>query len=112
MKIALAQLNYKIGAFDANAEKIIAAIREAGENNADLVIFSELSVCGYPPLDLLEHKSFIDQCESVIERIADETKGIAAIVGAPTLNTKSKGKNLHNSALFIADQHLGILSRG
>jgi NAD+ synthase (glutamine-hydrolysing) len=101
MKIALAQLNFKIGAFEENSEKIISAIQESRENGADLVVFSELSVCGYPPLDLLEHKYFIEQCLNSVETIAREAREIAVILGSPTINTEKKGKNLHNSALFI-----------
>lgn len=106
MRIALAQLNYKIGAFSENTRKIISAIREAKQNNADLVIFSELSVCGYPPHDLLEHKSFIEHCLISTQSIIEATEGIAAIIGVPTLNKAKLGKNLHNSALFIADGEL------
>ncbi|MBN1851050.1 MAG: NAD+ synthase [Deltaproteobacteria bacterium] len=101
MKIALAQLNYIIGDFKGNAEKIIHTIHEARENRADLVVFSELAVCGYPPLDLLEHRSFIEKCQGSVRAITKETKDIAVIIGAPTLNTNSLGKNLFNSALFI-----------
>ena len=102
MKIALAQLNYTIGAFDENAELIIHFIKEAKRNRADLVVFSELSVCGYPPLDLLEHKKFINSCLSQTQKIILESDGIAVILGVPTINEGSKGKNLFNSALFIA----------
>ena len=62
MKITLAQLNYHIGNFDKNVEKIIASIESAKQQSADLIVFSELSVCGYPPLDLLEQKDFIQKC--------------------------------------------------
>ena len=59
MKIALAQLNYHIGNFFENTTRIAFEVKQAQEQNVDLMIFSELSVCGYPPLDLLEHKWFI-----------------------------------------------------
>ena len=58
MKIALAQLNYLIGDFEGNLTKISGAVADAVSEGADLVIFSELSICGYPPLDLLERKEF------------------------------------------------------
>ena len=103
MKIAIAQLNYTIGAFQENGDAIIGAIAEARDLGADLVVFSELSVCGYPPLDLLEHKSFIDSCWQTVNRIAQNTSGIAVIIGAPLLNTQPKGKNLFNSALFLEE---------
>jgi len=93
MKIALAQLNYMIGAFEENSKAIINAIEEARENFADIVIFSELSVCGYPPLDLLEHKSFVDTCQLYVEKIALKTRDIAAIIGHLLLTKDPKAKN-------------------
>ena len=62
MKIALVQQNYHIGNFEYNREKIIQGIRQAKEGGADLVVFSELSVCGYPPRDFLEFKDFLSRC--------------------------------------------------
>jgi NAD+ synthase (glutamine-hydrolysing) len=103
MRIAIAQLNYTIGAFDENVEKIIRVIRKARQEKAALVVFSELAVCGYPPHDLLEYKHFVDQCQLAIGEIAAECHGIAAIVGGPSVNPNSKGKNLFNSAFFIAN---------
>ena len=103
MKIALAQINVTIGAFEENSEKIVGAIDRARAGGADLVVFSELSVCGYPPLDLLEHKYFIDKCKKAVDSIIPYTQDIAIILGTPTLNNNSKGKNLHNSALFICN---------
>lgn len=103
MKISLAQFNYKIGDFERNTSKIINAIRKAKAEHVDLIVFSELSVCGYPPLDLLEHKYFIEQVEQSVEIISKECVGIAAIIGAPVLNTKNMGKNLRNAALFCYD---------
>ena len=101
MKIALAQLNYHIGNFRENTLKIINHIHKAKNDGADLAVFSELSVCGYPPNDLLERKEFIDWSLEAIEKIAAETEGIAVIIGAPTINISQKGKKLHNSAIFI-----------
>ncbi len=107
MKIALAQLNFTIGDFDNNTEKIISSINEAKKRKADLVIFSELAICGYPPLDLLEHRYFIKKCDDHIKKVASRCQGIAAIIGAPVLNTSPKGKNLFNSAIFINDGAIG-----
>lgn len=103
MKIALAQLNYHIGNFEANTHKIIDAIVQARQQGADLVVFTELSVCGYPPRDLLELDSFIDQCEVAAQQIAEASQGIACIVGLPTRNPEIKGKDLYNSAYFMED---------
>jgi NAD+ synthase (glutamine-hydrolysing) len=101
MKIAVAQLNYHIGNFEANAEKIISTIQTAKSANADLVVFSELSICGYPPRDFLEFDDFTDLCEASVQKIATHCEGIAAIVGAPGKSLLSKGKKLHNSAYFL-----------
>lgn len=103
MKIALAQLNYHIGNFEKNTLKIIGQIEAAKKDQIDLLVFSELSVCGYPPQDLLEKKTFIEQCEIAIEEITSYCKEIAVIIGSPTINYHQKGKRLYNSAIFIAE---------
>ena len=103
MKIALAQLNYVIGDFEHNVQKIISEIKNAREQGADLVVFAELSVPGYPPRDFLEFDDFIDKCYAAIDTIAAECKGIAAIVGSPSRNPGIKGKRLFNSAWLLAD---------
>jgi NAD+ synthase (glutamine-hydrolysing) len=103
MKIAVAQLNYMIGDFDGNFQKIKNAIEEAITQNIDLILFSELAVCGYPPRDFLEFKHFIDQCELDIQKICAVAQDkIAVVVGAPSRNPKKEGKDLYNSAYFIA----------
>jgi len=83
MKIALAQLNYHIGNFDSNVRKIKDVIARAKEQNADLIIFAELTVCGYPPRDFLEFEDFITKCNESVEDIARECTGIAAGVFSP-----------------------------
>jgi NAD+ synthase (glutamine-hydrolysing) len=103
VKIALAQLNFVIGDFEHNVQKIISEIHKAREKGADLVVFPELSVPGYPPRDFLEFEDFINKCYASIETIADECRGIAAIVGSPSRNPGIKGKNLFNSAWLLAD---------
>ncbi len=103
MKVAFAQLNYTIGDFEGNADKIITHIEKAGNEGADLVIFSELSVTGYYPHDLLEKKEFIQKAEETVQKIAEKCKGIAAIIGAPRINESERGKKLYNSAFFLAD---------
>lgn len=103
MKIALAQLNYHVGNFNANADKIIDTIKKAEQQGADLVVFSELSVCGYSPYDLLEQHDFIVRCNETLEQIALQCTGIAAIVGVPTINPEPRGKQLFNSACLLAD---------
>jgi len=103
VKIALAQINYHIGNFENNFKKISDAIGKAKAEKADLIVFSELAVSGYPPRDFLEFEDFIDRCDSTIDRIAAQCKGIAAIVGSPTRNPEIKGKDLFNTAFFLED---------
>jgi NAD+ synthase (glutamine-hydrolysing) len=101
MKIALAQQNYMIGDFEGNRQRIISAIHEAKERGADLVMFSELCVCGYPPRDFLEFGDFIEQCRNSVDLIARESDGIAVLIGAPSVNTRAEGKDLFNSSYFL-----------
>ena len=103
MNIVLAQLNFVIGDFEKNIFKIRQGIERAKKEKADLIIFSELAVCGYPPLDFLEFDDFIKRCQKAVEEIAADCNGIAAIVGCPTVNPDIEGKNLFNSACFLAD---------
>jgi NAD+ synthase (glutamine-hydrolysing) len=103
MKVTIAQLNYHIGNFDKNKELICNAINKAKSEGSDLVVFSELCVPGYPPLDLLDRLDFIEKCGSTVIEIAKECTGIAAIVGSPTLNKKPEGKKLFNSALVLCE---------
>lgn len=103
MKIAIAQLNYHIGNFALNTSKIIEYIQQSKTEGAQLVVFSELSVTGYYPQDLLERKEFIEQSYAAIHQIAHCCRGIAAIVGAPTINTAPQGKKLFNSAILLYD---------
>jgi NAD+ synthase (glutamine-hydrolysing) len=101
MKIALAQLNYHIGNFESNTSKIIEHIKIAKNNGADLVVFAELCVSGYPSRDFLEFDEFIDLCEASAQKIAAECVDIACIIGLPTPNNKPEGKELSNTAYFI-----------
>lgn len=103
MKITVAQLNYHIGNFDLNKNLIINAVRKARGEKSDLVIFSELCICGYPPLDLLDRYDFIEKCSQSVREIADECIGITAIVGAPVINPNKEGKKLFNSAIAISE---------
>ena len=84
MKIAIAQLNYQVGNLDFNSQKIINTILTAKNQGVDLVIFSELSICGYIPYDLLNYNFFIDDCYKKLEEIKLQCTNIAAIVGLPT----------------------------
>lgn len=103
MKIALAQINYQIGNFELNTKKIIDHIAKAKNEGADLVVFAELAVCGYPPRDFLEFEEFIDLCEQSAQEIAKHTTGIACIIGLPVRNSLVAGKDLYNAAYFIEE---------
>jgi NAD+ synthase (glutamine-hydrolysing) len=106
MKIAWAQLNFHIGNFDANANKIIEQIKLAKSSSAELIVFPELSLCGYPPLDFLESNHFIEECIKSIALIAVHCDGIAAIIGAPAINKNETGKRLYNAAYFIENKRV------
>jgi len=101
MKITIAQLNYHVGNFPDNSRKITDTIEKARKEGSDLVIFSELSITGYPPLDLLDHIDFIRKCEETVYEIAHCCRGITAVVGSPVINTRPEGKKLFNSALVL-----------
>lgn len=106
MKIALAQQNYHIGNFDANTSKIIAAIRQARQDGADLIVFSELAVCGYPPRDFLEFEDFVQQCYAAIDRIREEADTIGVLVGSPARNPRKEGKDLYNAAFLLYEKEI------
>ena len=99
MQVAIPQLNFNIGDISGNTAKIIAAVQKAQEAKAELVIFPELAVCGPLPQDLLEREEFIQECRMAIEKIALQCTHIAAIVGAPNLDTANG--IMYNSAYFI-----------
>ena len=103
MKAALVQLNYHVGNFRENVGRIGDEVTKAEEQGADLVIFSELAVTGYPPQDLLEYSAFIDESERSLKELAASNFNAAILVGAPTLNPGPNGKKLYNSAYFISD---------
>ena len=101
MKIAIAQLNYCVGNFEQNTKKIIDAASEAKTKGADLVVFSELSVCGYFPYDCLEFSDFICKCQKSLDDISKHCHDIAVIVGAPVVNGEEGQKPLFNAAVFM-----------
>lgn len=106
MKIAIAQLNFHIGNFEKNTEKIIKNVIKAKNQGADLIIFAELAICGYPPRDFLEFSDFIHQCDIHIDKIAEQSDDIGIIIGSPSVNTSGKGKTLFNSAYFLYEKKI------
>ena len=103
MKIFLAQQNYHIGNFESNTAKIISAIEEAKSQGGDLIVFSELCICGYPPRDFLYFNDFIERCIQSIDKIKSFANGIAVLIGAPQRNESTKGKDLYNAVYFLSE---------
>ena len=103
MKIALAQINPTIGDFTGNIEKILDFTRKAAEGGADLVLFPELAVCGYPPADFLDKPSFVARSEEAVAEIARATADltIASVVGYVTPAPAGTGKRVRNSAALL-----------
>jgi len=100
LRLALAQFDFPVGAVAANAARIAALIAEARDvHRADLVVFPELALSGYPPEDLLLRPAFLAECEAALERIAPAVRGIVALVGWP----QSAGSILYNAASVLRD---------
>ncbi|TDH26075.1 NAD+ synthase [Segetibacter sp. 3557_3] len=106
MKIVLAQQNYHIGNFESNTQKIIDGINEAKRQKADLVVFSELCICGYPPRDFVEFNDFINKCYEAIDRIKEHADTIGVLVGSPARNPTIEGKDLFNAAFLLYDKQV------
>ncbi|HEV7622142.1 MAG TPA: nitrilase-related carbon-nitrogen hydrolase, partial [Flavisolibacter sp.] len=106
MKIFLAQQNYHIGNFEANAQKIIAAIKRGKAAGADLILFSELCVCGYPPRDFLEFDDFINQCYETIDIIKQHADTVGVLIGSPARNPNIDGKDLFNAAFLLYEKEI------
>ncbi|MDP2187866.1 MAG: NAD+ synthase [Sphingobacteriaceae bacterium] len=103
MKIALAQINYHTGNFEYNTQQILTHVAAAKAEHADLVVFAELAITGYPARDFLEFEHFLQLSDEAIQRIAQAAEGIAVIVGAPARNLQGEGKPLFNAAYFLAE---------
>ena len=106
MKIFLAQQNYHIGNFEYNTNKIIEAIEEAKAAGGDLILFSEMSICGYPARDFVEFNDFLSKCQQSIDLIKEHADSIGVLVGAPVRNTQLKGKDLFNAAFFLYEKEV------
>jgi NAD+ synthase (glutamine-hydrolysing) len=102
MKIALAQINLTVGHIKFNQQKVIENIKKAQSQNVDIVVFPELTVCGYLPEDLLYHQQFINDCYQSLQVIVDHCTDICAVIGLPR-NHSNEASKLHNSAAFIQD---------
>ena len=106
MKIALAQQNYHIGNFEKNTEKIIDGIKWAKKQGADLVVFSELCICGYPLRDFLEFNDFIDKCYHSIDTVKEYADTIGVLVGSPSRNLQKDGKDLFNAVFLLHEKEI------
>lgn len=106
MKIALAQQNYHIGNFEENSRKIIEGISKAKQAGADLVVFSELCVCGYPPRDFLEFEDFINKCYETVDLIKEHADTIGVLIGSPAWNPRKEGKDLFNAVFFLYEKQI------
>jgi len=106
MKIFLAQQNYQIGNFESNTKKIVEAIETAKLQGGDLIVFSELSVCGYAPRDFLEFDDFIKKCYAAIDVIKQHADTIGVLVGAPDRNPIREGKDLFNAAYLLYEKEV------
>jgi NAD+ synthase/NAD+ synthase (glutamine-hydrolysing) len=109
VKIALGQINPTVGDFSGNAAKIIEFSQSARAKGAELILFPELSVCGYPPRDLVERPSFVARNRETVEHIAHHTTGIAVICGLVTPAHAETGKSVMNSAALLKDGRIAFL---
>ncbi len=109
MKIALGQINPTVGDFSGNAAKIIQFALQARSAGAGLILFPELSVCGYPPRDLVDRAWFVARNRVTVERIAAETQGIAVICGMVTAAEADSGKKAMNSAALLRDGRIEFI---
>ena len=106
MRVTMAQLNPLVGDVSGNVERVLGVLPIASKERADLVVFAELVVTGYPPKDLLEFPGFIDQVASGIDRIVEGSaghRGLGIVFGAPVRTGLSEGKPLYNAAFLVSE---------
>ncbi len=101
MKIALAQINTTVGDFAGNARKVIDYSRRAAERGADWVVFPELTICGYPPRDLLEKPAFLERAEAEVGRLAKELPDITVLLGYVRPSGVREGKPAADAAALL-----------
>lgn len=111
MKIALAQINTTVGDFNSNTDKIISFAQKAKDKGAEICLFPEQCIPGYPAHDLLERSGFIDDNLAALEKIVQNVKGIAVVVGFAERNHLKIGKGLYNSAALIKNQKILSIHR-
>src|SRR5881409_3562204 len=106
MRLAIAQLNSTVGDLDGNAAKIAARLEDARSAGADLVLFPELAVTGYPPEDLLLRPGFVTAAAESIHELALKTRGIVALVGFPHFD-----RDLYNACAVCAGGEVKVVYR-
>jgi NAD+ synthase (glutamine-hydrolysing) len=109
MKITIAQLNYHVGDFSGNLEKMKKAVSTAKNEGSDLICFAELATCGYPPRDFLNFADFIQKADECVQELAKLSDGIGILVGSPTRNPVPEGKDLYNSGYFLSDGEVAFI---
>lgn len=109
MKITIAQLNYHVGDFSGNLEKMKKAVSAAKAEDSDLICFAELATCGYPPRDFLNFADFIQKADECVQELAKLSDGIGILVGSPTRNPVPEGKDLYNSGYFLSDGKVAFI---
>ena len=106
MKICIAQQNYQIGNFEQNTQQMLSAIEAAKKQGADLILFSEMSVCGYPARDFVEFNDFITKCYAQVAIIQEAADTIGVLIGSPARNPNKKGKDLFNAAFLLHEKKI------
>ena len=107
IRVAIAQLNFRLGDFESNIAAIVDAYKKSVEQDADVVVFSELAVCGYPPEDLLLKQRFIEEAGEAVQQIAAQCSETVAIVGFP----EGVGQELYNSAAVCCQGEISGIYR-
>jgi len=109
MKITIAQLNYHVGDFSGNLEKMKNAVETAKKEGSDLICFAELATCGYPPRDFLNFADFIHKAEECVQELAKCAIDIGILLGSPTRNPVPEGKDLYNSGYFLENGQISFI---
>jgi NAD+ synthetase len=111
VKIALAQINPTVGDFSGNLQTMVRFLERAAQQQADLVIFPELAVCGYPPADLLEKPAFLERAQSILQELAARAGeiGVAVLCGYPSPAPRATGKHVYNSAALLQQGRIAFV---
>ncbi len=109
MKITIAQLNYHVGDFSGNLEKMKKAVEIAKNEGSDLICFAELATCGYPPRDFLNFADFIHKADECVQELAKCAIDIGILLGSPTRNPVPEGKDLYNSGYFLENGQISFI---